>query len=135
MPYNLIIIMINNNLLDTKTVNFNEILSSGKIYRVPQFQRDYSWSQDNWEDLWNDIIIAEENKTPHYMGSIVLQSNTSKEYSIIDGQQRFTTLSILTLAIIKSIKNLVDRGIEVAENNERIEILMRQYIGEKIQVL
>ncbi|WP_166785138.1 DUF262 domain-containing protein [Sphingobacterium psychroaquaticum] len=123
--------MINNNLLDTKTVNFNEILSSGKIYRVPQFQRDYSWSQDNWEDLWNDIIIAEENKTPHYMGSIVLQSNTSKEYSIIDGQQRFTTLSILTLAIIKSIKNLVDRGIEVAENNERIEILMRQYIGEK----
>lgn len=122
---------MNNNLLDTKTVNFNEILGSGKTYKVPQFQRDYSWSKDNWEDLWNDIIIAEKDKIPHYMGSIVLQSTNSKEFSIIDGQQRFTTLTILTLAIIYSIQKLVDNGIDELENKERVEILMRQYIGEK----
>ena len=123
--------MATGHLLDTKTVNLNDILGNGKIYRVPQFQRDYSWQQDNWEDLWNDIELAAETKNAHYMGSVVLQSTDGKEYLIIDGQQRFTTLTIITLAIINAIKKLAEKGIEVAENSERIDILMRQYIGQK----
>ncbi|MGI8636535.1 MAG: DUF262 domain-containing protein, partial [Segetibacter sp.] len=118
-------------LLDTKTVNLNDILGNGKIYRVPQFQRDYSWEQDNWEDLWNDIELAAESKNAHYMGSVVLQSTIGKEYLIIDGQQRFTTLTILTLAVIDAIQKLADKGNEVEQNKERINILMRQYIGQK----
>lgn len=118
-------------LLDTKTVNLNEILGSNKIYRVPLFQRDYSWEMDNWEDLWNDVEAAYETKNAHYMGSVVLQSTTGKEYLIIDGQQRFTTLSILTLAVIGAIQSLANNGIEVQENKERIEILMQRYIGQK----
>jgi len=123
--------MSKGSLLDTKTVNLNEIFGSGKIYKVPQFQRDYSWNKDNWEDLWNDIEIAKNNMSPHYMGSVVLQSNNSKEFLIIDGQQRFTTLSILILSVINSIQNLIDRGIEPEANKERIELLMSQYIGHK----
>ena len=123
--------MATGHLLDTKTISLNDILGNGKIYRVPQFQRDYSWQQDNWEDLWNDIELAAETKRPHYMGSVVLQSTNGKEYLIIDGQQRFTTLTIITLAIINGIQKLVEKGIEVAENSERIDILMRQYIGQK----
>jgi uncharacterized protein with ParB-like and HNH nuclease domain len=123
--------MATGHLLDTKTVNLNEILGNGKIYRVPQFQRDYSWEEDNWEDLWNDIEMAADTKSAHYMGSVVLQSTTGKEFSIIDGQQRFSTLSILTLAVIDAIQKLADKGIEVAENKERVDILMRQYIGQK----
>jgi uncharacterized protein with ParB-like and HNH nuclease domain len=65
------------------------------------------------------------------MGSVVLQSTTGKEFLIIDGQQRFTTLSILALAIITPIMQLKDKGIEANENIERIDILMRQYIGHK----
>lgn len=123
--------MATGHLLDTKTVNLNDILGNGKIYRVPQFQRDYSWEQDNWEDLWSDIELAAETKMPHYMGSVVLQSSNAKEYQIIDGQQRFTTLTIFTLAIIDAIQKLADRGIEPLENKERVDILMRQYIGQK----
>lgn len=119
------------NLLDTKTVNLNEVLGNGKIYRVPQFQRDYSWGQDNWEDLWNDISIVKTTGNPHYMGSVVLQNDGSKLYLIIDGQQRFTTLSILTLAFIARIQKLSDDGIDIEANKERVDILMRQYIGQK----
>jgi len=119
------------NLLDTKTVNLNEVLGNGKIYRVPQFQRDYSWGQDNWEDLWSDISIVKTTGSPHYMGSVVLQNDGSKQFLIIDGQQRFTTLSILTLAFISRIQKLSDDGIEVDANKERVDILMRQYIGQK----
>ncbi len=119
------------NLLDTKTVNLNDVLGNGKIYRVPQFQRDYSWGQDNWEDLWNDISIVKATGSPHYMGSVVLQNDGSKQYLIIDGQQRFTTLSILTLAFIARIQKLSNDGIDVEANKERADILMRQYIGQK----
>lgn len=123
--------MASGKLLDTKTVNFNDTLGNGKIYRVPLFQRDYSWERDNWEDLWNDIEAAAQYNTAHYMGSVVLQSTTAKEFLIIDGQQRFTTLSILTLAVIDAINQLADNGIEPDANKERAEILMRQYIGQK----
>ncbi len=123
--------MATGHLLDTKTVNLNDILGNGKIYRVPQFQRDYSWEHDNWEDLWNDIELAAETKNAHYMGSVVLQSTTGKDFLIIDGQQRFTTLTILTLGIIDAIQNLAVKGIDVEQNKERVDILMRQYIGQK----
>lgn len=123
--------MSSSHLLDTKTVSLNDILGNGKVYYVPQFQRDYSWEQDNWEDLWNDIEIAMESGNLHYMGSVVLQSSDNKKFNIIDGQQRFTTLTILILATIKKIKDLIAKGVDKIENEERVEILMRQYIGQK----
>lgn len=123
--------MATTNLLDTKTVNLNETLGNGKKLSVPQFQRDYSWDEDNWEDLWNDIMNSYRDNTVHYMGSVVLQHTDNKTYYIIDGQQRFSTLSLLILAIIKKIKDLANAGIDEAENRERAEILMNQYIGQK----
>jgi uncharacterized protein with ParB-like and HNH nuclease domain len=121
------------NLLDTKTVNLNDVLGNGKIYRVPQFQRDYSWEEDNWEDLWNDLLYAHKHDEPHYMGSIVLQSEGDSErlFQVIDGQQRFSTLSILALAVIKKIQSLAENGIEPEANLERVAILTRQFIGQK----
>lgn len=123
--------MASTNLLDTKTVTLNETLGNGKKLFVPQFQRDYSWDEDNWEDLWNDILNCYRDNTIHYMGSVVLQNENNKKYYIIDGQQRFATLSILILAIIKKIRDLSEAGIDEAGNRERAEILMNQYIGQK----
>lgn len=123
------------NLLDTKTLPFNEIIGNGKIYKVPQFQRDYSWEQDNWEDLWNDIVYIFDENESHYMGSIVLQNNGKDNiYHIIDGQQRFTTLSILSLAIISKIKELAYNGIDREANDERVNLLIKDYIGQKDSV-
>lgn len=126
--------MNTSNLLDTKTLSFNDIIGNGKIYKVPHFQRDYSWTEDNWEDLWNDIVTINENKESHYMGSIVLLNKGNSIYQIIDGQQRFTTLSILSLAVISKLKELVSNDIEKEENAERIELLMKDYIGQKDSV-
>ncbi|MDQ7046938.1 MAG: DUF262 domain-containing HNH endonuclease family protein [Sulfurovum sp.] len=119
------------NLLDTKTLSFNDIIGNGKIYKVPDFQRDYSWDEDNWEDLWNDILTINENNESHYMGSIVLLDKGDSNYQIIDGQQRFTTLSIISLAVISKLKELASTDIEKEGNTERVENLMRDYIGKK----
>lgn len=122
------------NLLDTKTLTLNDILGNGKIYHVPQYQRDYSWEQDNWEALWTDLLDAYRDNYAHYMGSIVLQikgNENDKQYWIIDGQQRFSTLSILILAAINKIKKIAETGNDTENNKERADLLMKQYIGQK----
>lgn len=120
------------NLLDTDTVTLNDIFSNGKRYQVPEFQRDYSWEEEQWDDLWADILAVRDKKSDiHYMGAIVLQDLEGKNFSVIDGQQRLATLSIIALAIIKRIDDLVKGEIETRENSERKNRLTEQYIGEK----
>lgn len=123
--------MENTNLLDTKTVNSNEVLGNGKKYRVPLYQRDYSWKEDNWEDLWSDILLVSESKSVHYMGAIVLQNKSNKSFSVIDGQQRLTTITIIALACIQKIKDLAANGIEKEANEERVKLLSSKFIGDK----
>lgn len=123
--------MNNGNLLETKTVNSNELIGNGKKYHVPLYQRDYSWNQDNWEDLWADILLVIENASVHYMGAIVLQRKDNKSFAIIDGQQRITTITILALACINRISELAVSGIETAQNEERVKLLSTKFIGDK----
>jgi uncharacterized protein with ParB-like and HNH nuclease domain len=122
------------NLLDTRTTSFGDLIGNGKIYRVPPFQRDYSWKEENWEDLWQDILIIYSNPdSSHYMGAIVLQSSgtSDKEFTIIDGQQRLATLSIVAIAVIEKIQKLVEREKHKAANQERQEILKRTYLSDR----
>jgi uncharacterized protein with ParB-like and HNH nuclease domain len=122
------------NLLDTRTTSFGDLISNGKIYRVPPFQRDYSWHEENWEDLWQDILLLHINPdSSHYMGALVLQSSSTsdKEFTIIDGQQRLATLSIIAIAAIDKIQKLVEREEQKAANQERQEILKRTYLSDR----
>jgi uncharacterized protein with ParB-like and HNH nuclease domain len=123
--------MENHNLLDTKTVNSNEIFGNGKKYIVPLYQRDYSWKEDNWEDLWADILLAIESNSVHYMGAIVLQNKGNKTFNIIDGQQRLTTITIIALACIAKIKELATNNIDREANEERVKLLSSKFIGDK----
>ena len=121
-------------LLDTRTSNFSDLIGNGKIYRVPPFQRDYSWKEENWEDLWQDIQTLYENPdSSHYMGAIVLQGSqrSDTDFTIIDGQQRLVTISILAIAIIEKIQTLIDRGEEAEANRERQRLLKSGYLSNK----
>jgi hypothetical protein len=80
---------------------------------VPLFQRPYVWNEENqWEPLWRDVIrVAErvlarpnEKHFPHFLGAVVLQqvlggTGHMQERTIIDGQQRLTTLQLLLDAL------------------------------------
>ena len=124
--------MAKNILLDTRTANFLELIGNGKIYRVPPYQRDYSWQEEQWEDLWNDIIEMREDRSQrHYMGALVIESISDREFQIIDGQQRLATLALLALAVIKHLLALAEQGIEPDANRERAQSLRHRFIGEK----
>ena len=105
----------------------------GFTYSVPSFQRDYSWDEEQWNDLWEDIsaVVSKENPQPHYMAYLVLQSQNNKDFSVIDGQQRLTTLSIIILSVLRHLKD-----IDVLDNTNRDEDKINSekfrsvYIGE-----
>ncbi len=121
------------NIFDTKTTSFQELIGNGKKYKIPEFQRDFSWKEENWEDLWQDLIDVHKGaEEQHYMGAIVLQNtNDKKTFIVVDGQQRITTLSLFILAIAKHIKELIEKNIDSNENEERLKKILDTYTGEK----
>ncbi|MDR0940554.1 MAG: DUF262 domain-containing HNH endonuclease family protein [Mediterranea sp.] len=115
---------------NTTTDDFGSLIRSGKKYTVPKFQRDYSWDTEQWEDLWQDIErMLQEKDGDHYMGYLVLQTSDNENFMIIDGQQRFTTITMIVLAAIKAVKELAGKGIDPEKNEQRGKTLIETYIG------
>jgi hypothetical protein len=116
---------------NTSNATFRQLLGNGLTYRVPRFQRDYSWSADEWDDLWQDIVslFEEGGESAHYLGYLVLQSSDSKQFDIIDGQQRMTTLSVMILAGLAYLEDLIESDLDAADNQRRKEQLQNSYIG------
>lgn len=116
---------------NTANQTFRQLLGNGLGYKVPKFQRDYSWSSEEWDDLWQDLmaLFEDDGESAHYMGYLVLQSSDSKNFDIIDGQQRLTTMSILILSCLSHLKNLADAGIDTENNTKRKDNLRSGYIG------
>jgi hypothetical protein len=107
-----------------------ELLGNGRVYRVPPYQRDYSWTEEQWEDLWNDIVdLRGRPDERHYMGALVVEGETDREFLVIDGQQRLATLSILALAVIQRLSRS-GGGAEAAANRERATRLRALYRRE-----
>ena len=116
---------------NTANSTFRQLMGNGLSYRVPAFQRDYSWGPDEWDDLWQDLVaLSDEGSEPvHYMGYLVLQSADNKDFEIIDGQQRMTTLSLLVLAALSHLRGLADSENQQDPENRRAEQLRASYIG------
>ncbi len=90
-------------------------------YFIPVYQRNYSWSTKQCRQLFNDLLSIMENEDDHFFGSIVLFYDRQDTYSIIDGQQRLTTTSLIWLAMSR----LIDEGIKESTKT------LRQNIGNK----
>ncbi len=124
--------MARENVLNTRTINYPELIGNGKSYRVPPYQRDYSWAEEQWEDLWNDLVeLRPEPEVVHYMGALAVEGRSDREFLIIDGQRRLATLSLLALAVIGKLSAMADAGVDPGANRERAQELRNRFIGEK----
>jgi hypothetical protein len=115
----------------TENNTFRKLIGNGLTYRIPRFQRDYSWTNEEWEDLWMDLqgTLKADGESAHYMGYLVLQSADDRTFDVIDGQQRLTTISIIVLAVLKNIQRLIDAGNDAESNKVRADQIRQTYVG------
>lgn len=92
-------------------------LFDGYVFHIPEYQRFYSWGRSHWDDLWNDLLNVVGEERDHYMGTVICKDERNvieteeytanyREYGIVDGQQRFTTLILLLKAIIADYESI-----------------------------
>ena len=109
------------------TYELKTILTLERRYVIPTFQRDYEWTEDGqWELLFDDlesvadklgakrrefeaagqpVAKADQRVAPHFLGAIVLDllptsAGSLDARSVIDGQQRLTTIQLLVRAVL-----------------------------------
>lgn len=87
----------------TDPYQVSQIFSNEKVilYKIPKYQREYTWGPKEWNLLFNDII---ENENGYFLGSIICVDKSKSamndvELEVIDGQQRITSLSLLLVAL------------------------------------
>lgn len=104
------------------------------VFIIPPFQRNYTWSTEQCNELFEDIIGAIRKSKPHYIGNIVYyigKNNTASfsEYILIDGQQRITTILLLLCALKNELSN-EDYDKKMIEK----KYLLNEYEEEKLRV-
>ncbi len=93
------------------------------------FQRDYTWTNENWEELWGDILELEAKPhEEHFLGPIVTKQGNSEVSELVDGQQRIATLSLLVLAAVSILESYATA---VDANRERAEDMRRAFVSSK----
>ena len=74
----------------------------GARFSIPRFQRSYSWGADQCDELWRDILRAARAHHSHFVGTLIYCEDDGG-LSVVDGQQRLTTVTLLLVALAKHL--------------------------------
>ena len=79
-------------------------------FRIPEYQRGYSWTTMHCDKLWQDIesFIESEAEDPYFFGTIIIDCSTDNCLNLIDGQQRTTTFLLLLKALQLRLKEVLE---------------------------
>ena len=88
---------------------------------IPEYQRGYAWNQNQWKDLWDDLInVASRPSGDHYAGTLMFRPlgalpHDRESVEVVDGQPRLTTIALL-------LRALEQTGIAIEfQNNEPLQ--------------
>lgn len=123
--------------MDAGKKTINDIFNGNRVLEIPFFQRAYVWGKDQWERLLEDMENVSHSNKPYFLGSVILKqqststnSETGDKRTVIDGQQRLTTLNIFFKVLcLKTNQNtkfdrifkLIDDNIALLHNHNDIE--------------
>lgn len=129
-------------------------LTTAGVFHVPEYQRYYSWTKPEWDDLWTDLYTLPPNKQ-HYFGTIIIQKTNETESGgstggygssrekpinlLIDGQQRLTSLALLVRAMTECLEEIApetDHEVEILNDVEEMrETLLAEDNIYQLQLL
>ena len=100
--------MNNNQTFKPENQTISDLFSCQAIYVIPNYQRQYSWVNEQLEELWSDLYESYIN-TPeecYFLGSIVVVDDGKGHHELVDGQQRITTLMIMLNVLAKTFPDI-----------------------------
>jgi uncharacterized protein with ParB-like and HNH nuclease domain len=108
-------------------ISLQDLLDDYSGFQVPRYQREYSWDNQQFSDLFYDILYSDED-LGHFFGSILIYCDNEKKAiaEIIDGQQRITTFFLL----LKAIKDVLS---EYQTNTSKIDKRIKVAIEEALR--
>ena len=130
--------------LTAKEQSLDKIFSDDFAFTIPGYQRPYSWGRDQAQELLDDLLAAlatapanVKDAAPYFLGSIVLiKKDASAESTVVDGQQRLTTLTLLLSAVRATVlakdvqtgitKRIYEHGDVVSATPARYRLLLRE---------
>ena len=106
---------------------------TGKSFIIPVYQRDYAWTRINCQKLWDDLVgLSNNDRNDHFLGTLVTIGSGFEEYTVIDGQQRLTTVSILLIALHTFLKNKEQKNDEeIVLSEQLLDFLINKYSNEQ----
>ena len=117
---------------------FTKIINGTSQFLIPVFQRDYSWTEAECEQLWRDVleIASDAAGRGHFLGSVVYISTGDSSaaftrWLLIDGQQRVTTLTLLLAALRDHIVASGWSGTEDGPTAKRVEAYFLKNVEEE----
>lgn len=127
-----------NSCIEPNSLSLLDLLSNRR-FRIPEFQRDYSWGEEQVSQLWKDIIEYWRNNTnnntivadalePYFLGAIVTVKNSHEELEVIDGQQRLVTLTTVA-AILREYCDELKESYDFQDHYEGLSGNLRNMIS------
>lgn len=104
------------------TVSLLTLINNIQSFEVPNFQRNYSWTDDQIDAFHTDLKFARSRKADHFLGSTILMKTDltkpeDKSYQIIDGQQRLTTIFMYIALIRDFVHAFENTSLEPSDPN------------------
>lgn len=92
--------------------SIEEILSGPNYFRIPRFQRPFSWDVEHVDEFWNDAIRNFDQG--YFIGPMVVYKEDDRDWGVVDGQQRLTIIALILVALRDNFEALGDRELSDA---------------------
>ncbi|WP_294329210.1 DUF262 domain-containing HNH endonuclease family protein [uncultured Sphingomonas sp.] len=102
-------------------------LFQSTFFKIPRFQRPYSWDRGNIEEFWNDAIGS--TRPDYFIGSMVMFGDkASQDLNVVDGQQRLTTITIFLAALRDTFLDVGEKDLAEGVQNviQRTDVITNQ---------
>jgi len=105
-------------------------------YQIPDYQRPFSWTGEQIEQLWDDVFSAmQSNDESYFLGPMILIKTKKDYFEVVDGQQRLTTLTILFCVLrdfyLKNDKRILNSVESLVDQKYRLRLITQLHHQDK----